>query len=324
MMNSWPAKTTIETVKTIYYQTLVSSIILTFFLLLATTGEANNQKNSKCLRCHGMETLAYQDSTTGTLRNLSIDSHTLAKSDHAGLACLDCHSAGFDAYPHFNEARDEQLECLSCHKDNKKFPRKMFEAVEKSFTRSNHYQSAPQSLTCFSCHDPHTFSTLNSKSATGVKGQVSHDNGICLGCHDKSKAMDEVDGAGTKELLKKHDWLPEVSRHWQSVRCVECHTQGDSERSHFILGGEYAVKECVACHSRDSILTSKLYRYRAEEERNKVGFIHSVVMNDAYIIGMTRNQWLDWGSIALVMFTLVGVGGHGLGRWIAKRKGQKL
>ncbi|MBF0195857.1 MAG: cytochrome c3 family protein [Magnetococcales bacterium] len=309
--------------KTIYFQTLIFSIFLTFCLLLAATGEANSQQNKKCLRCHGMETIAYQDSSTGTLRSLNIDSHTLAKSDHAGLACLDCHGAGFNAYPHFKEARNEKLECLNCHKDNEKFPRKTFEAVEKSFTRSNHYQSAPEALTCFSCHDPHTFSTLSSKSAAGMKSHVKQDNEVCLGCHEKSKPLDEMD-SGKSELLKKHAWLPGVERHWQSVRCVECHTQGDSERSHFILGAEYAVKECVACHSRDSILTSKLYRYRAQEERNKVGFVHSVVMNDAYIIGMTRNQWLDWGSIALVIMTLVGVGGHGLGRWIAKRKGQKL
>ncbi|MBF0445671.1 MAG: cytochrome c3 family protein [Magnetococcales bacterium] len=323
-MNSWPAKITIETVKSIFFQTLISAIFFTFFLLLANAGEANSQQNGKCLRCHGMKTLGYQDTATGNLRNLSIDLHALAKSDHAGLACLDCHSAGFAAYPHFSEARNEQLECLSCHKNSEKFPRKMFEAVERSFTRSNHYQSAPQALTCFSCHDPHTFSTLNGKSDAGVKSHVKRDNDICLGCHEKSKPLDNMSSGGAGDLLKKHVWLPGVNRHLQSVRCVECHTQGDSERSHFILGGEYAVKECVACHSRDSILTSKLYRYRAHEERNKVGFIHSVVMNDAYIIGMTRNQWLDWGGIGLVILTLVGVGGHGLGRWIARRKGQKL
>ena len=268
-----------------------------------------------------MKTLAYQNPLTGGIRNLSIDPQEMIKSNHSGLSCRTCHGPGFDAYPHFDEARRERLDCLHCHQNNNDFPRELFESIEKSFHRSIHFQSMPEAFGCSSCHDPHTFYSLaNTPDDAGLTALVARDNAICLGCHKQSESLENVSEKTLLKLSESHAWLPEVERHWRSVRCVECHTQGDRQRNHFILGSEYAVRTCDTCHSRDSILISKLYRYRATEERNKAGFTHSVVMNDAYIIGMTRNLWLDWGSLALITGTLLGVGGHGLARWITTRR----
>lgn len=292
---------------------------LLFFLLVAT-GEASPQEDRYCLRCHGMKTLAYQDRATGGVRDLSINPEAMRGSDHAALSCRQCHGSGFDGYPHPLGERRQQLECLSCHENSQTFPRKQFEDAEKSFHRSIHFQSLPDTFTCFSCHDPHTFRALAGVSADGVASLVAQDNSLCLQCHKDQEAIAALSKRSFQSVAENHAWLPEVKRHWQSVRCVECHTQDKRERSHFILGREYAVRDCVACHSQNSILTSKLYQYRSSEERHKAGFIHAVVMNDAYIIGMTRNLWLDWGSISLVAITLLGVTGHGLGRWVMHRK----
>ncbi|MBF0627293.1 MAG: cytochrome c3 family protein [Magnetococcales bacterium] len=280
---------------------------------------ASPQSDEKCLRCHSMSTLAYRDAKTGGLRDLSIDPKAMALSDHKKLACRDCHAAGFEVYPHFPEARRERLECLGCHEKSKNFPRALFESIERSFQRSIHYQALQDSFDCFSCHNPHDFRTLSGQSQEHLTSVVARENRTCRHCHDAPEAILGQSGRLFSTLEQTHAWLPEATRHWNKVRCVECHTGGESQRSHFILGRDHAVRACESCHSRDSILAAKLYRHRAREERRTAGFVHSVVMNDAYVIGMTRNQWLDWGGIGLVVLTIVGVALHGLARFLVAR-----
>ncbi|MBF0272393.1 MAG: cytochrome c3 family protein [Magnetococcales bacterium] len=290
------------------------------FLGIPTPSQAAPPKDQACLRCHGMPTLSYRDPATGGLRNLAIDPKTMALSDHKNLSCRDCHAAGFEVYPHFEEARRERLECLNCHQNNQKFPRALFESIERSFTRSIHYQSMQDSFTCFSCHNPHDFRKLSGQTRESLNAMVTRDNGMCRHCHDSPEGIVGRTGRLFSSLSQTHAWLPETERHWSKVRCVECHTGGDSARgSHFILSRNHAVRACEACHSQDSILATKLYRHRTREERRNAGFLHSVVMNDAYVIGMTRNQWLDWGGIALIILTLAGVGAHGLARYLVSR-----
>jgi hypothetical protein len=90
--------------------------------------------------------------------------------------------------------------------------------------------------------------------------------------------------------------------------------------SHKILPKEDAVRNCVECHSQESRLLSKLYLHRVQEEREQAGFLNSVVLNDAYLVGMTRNKYLDWLSIGMAMLTALGIFLHALGRYFAGRK----
>ncbi|MBF0191403.1 MAG: cytochrome c3 family protein [Magnetococcales bacterium] len=295
--------------------------LLFFVTPITTQADASQNKDGACLRCHGMPTLSYLDPATGGLRNLSIDSKAMARSDHKNLGCRDCHAAGFEVYPHFEEARRERLECLNCHQKNTNFPRALFESIERSFTRSIHYQSMQDTFTCFSCHNPHDFRMLSGQTRASLHSVVARDNGACRHCHDSPEGIVGRTGRLFSSLSQTHAWLPETERHWSKVRCVECHTGGDNARGgHFILGRNHAVRACESCHSQNSILATKLYRHRTREERRSAGFLHSVVMNDAYVIGMTRNQWLDWGGIGLIVLTLAGVGAHGLARYLVARR----
>jgi predicted CXXCH cytochrome family protein len=122
------------------------------------------------------------------------------------------------------------------------------------------------------------------------------------------------------DLETSHAWLPNTERHWARARCVECHTPHGARISHEILGAKTAERNCVECHSRDSILMTQLYKHRAGESREKLGFVNAAVLNDAYIIGATRNRILDWLGFGLVGFVSAGVFGHGLGRWAAGRR----
>ncbi|MBF0424518.1 MAG: hypothetical protein HQL66_01680 [Magnetococcales bacterium] len=274
-----------------------------------------------CERCHGMATMAYRDQRTGRLVNLFVDQKKLAQSSHKTETCLDCHSSGFKKFPHDAASRLETRHCVDCHVENKHFSRKKFEKIEREFLNSVHFQAMPDRFDCFSCHDPHTFQSTTKE--TEVSLTVARDNAICLGCHDTPVgAVTDVAAASKKRVVNlevAHGWLPEVKLHWRAVRCLECHTP-TLGGSHVIVKATYAERDCVSCHSHDSILKTKLYKYRAQEDRQKAGFINSAVLNDAYIVGMTRNRWVDDASLALVGLTLLGVSLHGLGRWFAARR----
>ncbi len=50
-----------------------------------------------------------------------------------------------------------------------------------------------------------------------------------------------------------------------------------------------------------------LYRYKSKERLNKQGFLNSVMLNDAYVIGANRNYYLNIISIVLFALTIVSI-----------------
>ena len=110
--------------------------------------------------------------------------------------------------------------------------------------------------------------------------------------------------------MGSHDWLPNTMMHWGKVRCIDCHLSTSNTYMHQILDADQAVKHCEDCHSANSILLTKLYRYKMHESREKYGFLNSVALNEAYIIGMTRNVILDQLSFLIMGAMAMGIGVH--------------
>ncbi len=67
----------------------------------------------------------------------------------------------------------------------------------------------------------------------------------------------------------------------------------------------------------NSALRVRLYRHLVEEERETVGFVNSVILNEAYVIGATRNRYLDMFFGISVAVIAAGLGLHGVVRVIA-------
>lgn len=110
--------------------------------------------------------------------------------------------------------------------------------------------------------------------------------------HDSDLKFAEYSGAlpekkARPDIDKIHEWLPNAPRHWEAVRCVECHTPESTHSklalSHEILDKEQAQRNCVSCHSKDTALRTRLYRHMAQEETNEMGFLNSAVLGDAYV-----------------------------------------
>lgn len=286
---------------------LLAGVFVTGLVLGVATAEEAATDNAHCFRCHAWEALADRDQGTGRLRDLHVAPALYQNSDHGRLNCRACHKEGYDTWSHESEGK-APADCLQCHRDEGSLKFRM-PAIEQQVAKDVHAR-VDGGMGCFSCHDPHRFNAAAlGRLDTGARVALS--NGICFQCHASAPGS---------ELVRHHAWLPGSDRHWQAVRCVECHTPEEGRVSHGIEPAKRAERRCEACHSQDSMLLAKLYRHRALEERERGGFVNSVVLNDAYVIGMTRNRLLDWASLALVAGTVVTLAGHGLGRWWAGRK----
>lgn len=284
------------------------NVITVFVILLGITSvvTGNDVINAKtetsyCLRCHSMETLAYRDKNTGILVNLSVNPDQYRQSNHQNLACVDCHQADYSGYPHSESVKLETLHCLDCHQNDPKLVHYRFEDVEQAFKKSVHAEQLPEQFSCFSCHDSHQFKV--SQVGDNLADIIRHGNGICTNCHQSPQI--------------NHQWLPNPKLHWRSVRCIECHTP--AKFSHQVLPAAESTDLCVDCHSKEATLLTRLYQYRSEEDLQKTGWVNKAVFNQAYIIGMSRNETIDrWGLIILA-FTIAGLFAHGLGRFLASQ-----
>jgi hypothetical protein len=279
--------------------------IIALFILVTTTQTSIATENVKtkttyCLRCHSMETLAYRDTTTDQIINLYINPQQYHQSNHKRLECTTCHTTDYKHYPHPDSVKSENLYCLDCHKDDPKLTSYRFPEIEQAFKNSSHAKQ----LTCFSCHDPHQFKI--SRLGENISSIVRHHNQICLNCHTQP----------TNKLLIKHQWLPNPLLHWRSVRCIECHT---TEQIHNIQPAAKNLSMCVQCHSKKAPLLTRLYKYRSQEDIQKTGWINKAIFNEAYIIGMSRNETIDRWSLIILILTIAGLFAHGLGRFFATK-----
>jgi nitrate/TMAO reductase-like tetraheme cytochrome c subunit len=299
-------------------------------LLLAVTGwgqepepvvASSGSTTEYCLRCHAMPTLGHA-SELGKIRNIAVDPEGYRNSVHSTRNCTFCHY-GFNNFPHAEKALARaKPKCTNCHR-GEKFADWGFDVVQKEFAESVHAKKLEGKFGCFSCHDAHLFnpSRRDKESPRPIREVVAASNAICLSCHQDTVAMTANFAVATRPLETTHAFLPERELHWAAVRCLDCHTPVNNRMvSHQVLPKEQAVRNCVECHSQESRLLTKLYHHRVQEERQRAGFLNSVVLNDAYLIGMTRNKYLDWLSFAMAAFTALGIGLHIVGRYLASRK----
>lgn len=276
--------------------------------------------NAVCLRCHAMETLAYRDAHTLEIVSLSVDPAGFAGSVHGKLACAKCHQADYRRYPHPERADPKPMSCVGCHEKAPPDSAYPLKTIESEYRRSAHVAPGARDaarFSCHSCHDPHAFRV--SRLGTPLTQVVRDDNAVCAACH--------------ADLLEPgspvHAWLPKPQAHWGAVRCLECHTPAPDDAatpgrvSHRILPKAEGVRDCVKCHSRDTRLMDRLYRYRSEEDLARRGLLAKAIFNDAYVVGMSRNPALDALSLVIIALTLLGLTAHGLGRYLVHRRGRR-
>lgn len=304
-------------------KTLVFSLLLFFLNINLIANKDNKVENKKCLKCHSWSTIGYRERHNGLLVNLSVNPEEFYLSNHKNLTCIDCHSKDFTIFPHPLSLKKENLYCLNCHKDNPKLAIFNFKTIESDFKESIHYKKLGNKFTCFNCHDPHTFK-INARVNTQIRKTVLYDNQICLDCHNNMTKIELLTKKVIPSLNESHSWLPHTELHWANVRCIDCHTASNTPGiSHLILAKEKAVKDCVNCHSENSLLLHTLYKFQSKQKRDEQGFINAIILNNSYVIGATRNYYLNLFSFIIFGILLFVLSIHGFLRHKANKVKKK-
>ncbi len=286
------------------------------------------EENENCFLCHGQDQYEYTNQNSGrTLRETMcaervIERDQFYSSNHKSFSCTDCHSYGYSEFPHPGELRmEESFNCIDCHGGDDMFSQFNFEQIEADYQKSVHFPLEEEGYSCWKCHDPHEY-RISIRNTTNLGMTISYDNDICLNCHSDFNRYKLLTSKEEVNLIEKHDWLPNQASHFRSVRCIECHSSiNDSVLvSHQINPSDIAVKKCNECHSQNSMLMESLYKFQSKEQRRD-GFLNAVILNQSYVIGATRNRYLN--NISFLVFILLGaaIAAHvGVRIFIKKKK----
>lgn len=284
------------------------------------------EENHQCFKCHGHKTYHFYNEYLGRkVKNrmnpyFVIDSANYYGSNHWNFSCLDCHSYDYRVFPHSGELRMEELpNCLDCHCGDEAFAQYHCEKIDEEFQKSVHSYKHSEDFTCWMCHDPHSYK-INARTNENIKETIIYDNNICLSCHADIDKYQLITDNAKPNVLVSHDWLPNQALHFASVRCIECHTEVNDTIlvAHNVQPKEKAVKKCVECHSKNSLLMASLYKFQAQEQRSKLGFFNAAILNDSYIIGANRNIYLNIISLVMFGMVIVGIGIHAFLRILKK------
>lgn len=287
--------------------------------------------NAECLQCHVGDSLHDQGKGLFKLpKDATVSARVspkFAASNHGGMACKTCHVGAFTSYPHVAEEISKKavtLQCDECH------AQESFR-IEAQVEKSVHSKNLKDTFTCSTCHDPHVAAS-GKKLGTAHK-VVAQDNGMCLDCHNSDKKFAEFGGKvlpdkKRPDIDKIHAWLPNTKRHWESARCIDCHTPPVKANSalsvsHEILNKDKAQKNCSNCHAQNSALRVGLYRHIKDLDNRELGFFNSAFLRSSYVIGATRNIYLDWLGLLMVGGTIAGCSLHGLLRILTALRRRK-
>jgi hypothetical protein len=286
------------------------------------------EDNENCLKCHGEKMYVLTDTLLGAEKKQSmcidnrINRNEFYNSVHWSFACLDCHSDEYNTFPHALSLRfEEYWTCLDCHGYDDNFAQYQFEKIDEEYMKSVHYTATDGNFSCWECHDPHTYKLLT-RNTENVSEVILESNNMCLKCHGNEEKFALLSTRELGDVIPKHDWLPNQNLHFQAVRCIECHSEINDSLlvSHNIMSSENAVKNCVDCHSSNSILMGTLYKYQAKESRSRFGFINgAIIKNDAYVIGANRSSWLNIASLIIFGLTLGAIIVHTIFRITTKK-----
>lgn len=310
---------------------LAINLLFYGFLFSASLQEADSsqvfefaEENQLCFNCHGGKFYYYyNDWIEREVRErmnpyFIVDSALFYRSNHKTFRCTDCHSMDYENFPHDGELRmEEKYTCADCHEGDEDYVKYNFEGINEEFQKSVHSTKHSEDFTCWMCHNPHTYE-ISARIDSDINHIISYDNAICLDCHADIDRYQLIIDAENPSIIDMHDWLPNQALHFQNVRCIECHAEikDDILVAHKVQEKEKAVKNCVECHSQNSILLASLYKYQAAEERSSLGFFNATILNNAYIIGANRNYYLNLFSLIIFGCVIGGIIIHSILRII--------
>lgn len=318
----------------------IYTFLLIGFALFLNSGDVagqDNEQSKTCLDCHSSQTFSiYNDWTEREERRLMnplyiLDTVRLAIGVHNSFNCIDCHALDYETYPHNAELKLEpMMTCIDCHGGDETYASWKFDEIEAEFHKSIHYQKHGEQFSCSKCHDQHYY-RATARTSSSLQEIVETNNNMCLSCHDNMVRYQLISGEQNPQIVDVHDWLPNQALHFRRVRCIECHTQVQDSLlvSHNILEKKLATRNCVECHSSNSMLQASLYKYqnlqsRTVQEDDQRGLITSLggvnvsMTDEYYLIGASRIPFLNIIYGIILFATIAGIVVHIIFRMIKK------
>lgn len=322
-------KYAIKLIKGLFLVSILFGVVVVHAEEKAVQGKTDNQKaNDHCLNCHAHNYFNY-DNTVAKKQvkhkmepGMKIDTTLFYLSNHKNFKCTDCHSEDFGTWPHSPEVRMEpKMNCIDCHGGDEQYAKFQFEKIEAEFALSTHATRHGDVFTCWTRHEPHTYK-ISARSDSVINKIIAYDNNICLSCHNNINKFELISDHEKPNIIAKHDWLPNQARHFQKVRCIECHAHKKDSLlvAHNIQPKEKAVKLCQECHSKNSILMNSLYQYQLKSKATGLGFDNEIMLNSSYVIGANRNVYLNIISLTIFILVLAGITIHTILRIIYRKK----
>lgn len=314
----------------------VIPLLISFLFSSATIKAQEEEKreyenagiNHTCLKCHGQSFYEfYNDWTETDVRKIMpaeyhVDTIQYYSASHWNFKCTDCHTDEYEAFPHDGGLRMEFLNtCVDCHGGDEDWEHFKFDEIEEDFNESVHSPENLPNFSCWSCHDPHSYQ-LDYRNTEDLISTIKKNNETCMHCHNQESYMSLYTDEPFKSLSKSHEFIPNQVAHYNKVRCIECHGDlgGDALVAHKILPAEESVKNCKECHSKNSLLMASLYRYQSQENRMKFGFYNASILNESYVIGASKNYFLNVFTIVVFALSILTILAHAIILRISKKK----
>ena len=278
------------------------------------TSDEDAKANAICLDCHNTEDLWSKDPLTDRTLHLTIDADAYKLSVHGQMRCRDCHQRGYGYVPHRTPRRRDPFACLTCHQKDHALDRWDIPKIKKEVLASVHQERVGKHFDCHACHNPHTY-TPPPRAANAAE-RIARSNQVCERCHGLDhKRYDKAADASTA-----HRFLVNPQHHLEKVKCISCHARTEGTLLHQNLDVKESVRDCNACHAKDSPLLQDQFRSPTKKTKSRPGFLNDDVLDHAYVIGATRNVLLDGLSFFLVGFIVIGALAHLLTRGVRKRR----
>lgn len=280
----------------------------------------------QCVGCHsgtpGSRRIVV-DPRSGARKDVTVELARLQTAVHGNMACRDCHSRGFERFPHRAASERRFPACRDCH------PRAQppeaaavdarydFPRLEQEHAGTAHaaaFRKIRGDRDCEGCHHPHYTRTSAALRLPALL-RIEHD-APCRHCHEPEASGALADPI-RPDLLAGHAAIPYAERHLEAVRCIDCHTSRFRAFPHDLLSGR-AAEACVDCHRAESALSSGLWRHVPEVGATRDGYTNAGLLAEHYVIAATRPVWLDralgWGLGSLGL----AIAGHATFRLVAR------
>jgi len=208
-------------------------------------------RNERCLKCHGKADYS-RKGADGEQRQLHVTAEKFTESVHGDRDCVNCHK-DIVKIPH-RKGVDRKVGCVKCHQDlweeaqltdGNGEEARLGVVVDKIESYMNSIHARPSiddqsrtNATCYSCHDAHYITPIDTAYRAEKKFQIPS---VCGKCHTREF-----------EIYKNSVHGMEIRNgNTDAAVCNDCHSAHNIDKPDDVSGRLAITAECGNCHQEN-------------------------------------------------------------------------